>query len=204
MLQGRKHVGNWPAPCHNAAPFRWNSDVKRILRKGMPVSFYPRATKHIGEDTREHFADPSHADHKPPSALSPFVRVVTVCFGCALIVAAVGMWVVPSVDPAVHLLKLGASVLMFGTGAIALFMEKDARDPRRVEFDVAKRELRTFASDDTGKPALDRTYDLSSFDEVSLQQGVLFARDEENGDVVSVPLNGRGHEATIRKAIKLA
>lgn len=167
------------------------------------MSTVAETTKHMNQSIREQFAGQLRSNQKQASSLSPLLRLVTVCLGCSLIVAAMGIWLVPGEDPAMHLLKLGASVFLFGLGAIALFFEKDTRDPRRVEFDAVRRQLRTYQADESGKLALDGQYDLDSFAEVSLRDGVLFGRDPANGVVISVPVRSRSKEAAIRKAMKL-
>lgn len=125
--------------------------------------------------------------------------------GGGLIVAALGLWVVPSHtgDAAMMLVKLLFSVVLFWAGMLALHA---ARGPDRrpdIEIDARARELRLRLPQRDGTT----TAEVHRFDdlhELSLRDGLLSARDRTGCLVVSIEVAGRRGERALQQALACA
>lgn len=131
-------------------------------------------------------------------------RLVMFCAACALMMAAAGIWMFPAPDHAVMLIKLGASLAMFGAGAVLLSALNARHEMARVEIDARRDEIRTYDRELRGKVFLTGRYRMSDFAEIRLVNRTFFARDTGGQLVVSVPVRGRSQERAIRKALSLA
>lgn len=139
-----------------------------------------------------------------PGAGAPVASAVALCAGLGLLAAALGIWAFASEDRAGMLVRLGASLGLFGAGAILLsgLAAKAAR--ARVEIDTARGEIRTYEIEARGRMLLTGRYRLSDMTDVSLRDGTFHARDGDGRVVISVPVRGRARVRAIRKALELA
>lgn len=122
----------------------------------------------------------------------------------ALMLAAAGIWMFPAPDAAVMLVKLGASLGMFGAGAVLLSALNAKQEMAQVEIDARRDEIRTYDREIRGDVYLTGRYRMSDFAEIWLTNKTLFARDVNGALVVSVPVRGRRQETAIRRALSLA
>lgn len=131
-------------------------------------------------------------------------RFVMLCSAVAFFVSSVGIWAFPAPDHAVMLVKLGASLAMFGAGAVLMLALRAPQEMARVEIDPKRDEIRTYDRELRGGVFLTGRYRMSEFAEIRLCNRTLFARDTAGQLVVSVPVRGRAQERAIRKALSLA
>lgn len=131
-------------------------------------------------------------------------RVAMFGAASALMMAALGIWALPAPDEAVMLVKLGASLGMFGAGAVLLSALGARQELARVEIDTRRDEIRTYDRELRGQVFLTGRYRMSEFSEIRLSNRTFFARDTAGQLVVSVPVRGRKQERAIRKALSLA
>ncbi|MEQ8876937.1 MAG: hypothetical protein RIC49_11070 [Phycisphaerales bacterium] len=131
-------------------------------------------------------------------------RVAMAGTAMALMLAGLGIWMFPAPDHAVMLIKLGASLAMFGAGAVLLSALSARQEMARVEIDTRRDEIRTYDRELRGQVFLTGRYRMSEFAEIRLNNRTLFARDTSGELVVSVPVRGRKQERAIRQALSLA
>ncbi len=77
----------------------------------------------------------------------PFFPVAAVCLGTALVIAAVGVWVVPAQDNAVVLLKIGASLMMFFGGVALIILLEKPKPWLHAELDLKTNGTRCYERD---------------------------------------------------------
>lgn len=122
------------------------------------------------------------------------------CAAAALMMSSVGIWVVPSEDAAMQLVKLLVSVVMFG-GAILLINALNERQSLpEVRFDPGKRQLRVYEYDCYGRARLSGCHDVDKLSEISVEEETLRARDAGGEIVLSLPVKGKAAGA-LRTAI---
>ncbi|QEW26468.1 hypothetical protein [Roseovarius indicus] len=131
-------------------------------------------------------------------------RFAMFCAATALMMAAAGIWMFPAPDHAVMLVKLGASLGMFGAGAVLLSGLNATQEMARVEIDAGRDEIRTYDRELRGRVFLTGRYRMSEFAEIRLCNRTFFARDTAGQLVVSVPVRSRSQERAIRSALSLA
>lgn len=125
------------------------------------------------------------------------------CTGLGLMLSAAGIWAFPSADNAERLIRLGASLGLFGIGAVVLSMLATGGERARAEIDAERRDIRTYDIDSSGSVFLTGRYDFSQMSDISLRDGTFQARDGEGRVVVSVPVKGRARAQAIRRALSL-
>jgi len=125
------------------------------------------------------------------------------CAGLGLLLAAAGIWAFPSADNAERLVRLGASLGLFGIGAAVLSMLGVGEERARAEIDAKRQEIRTYDIDSRGAVFLTGRYGFSQLSDISLRDGTFQARDDEGRVVVSVPVKGRARVQAIRRALSL-
>lgn len=118
--------------------------------------------------------------------------------GTALLLAALGMWVVPAGDAAMQLIKLFASLVMLGTGLMLVSALDTASDLPEVHIDSVNRQLRVVAMDPCGDIHLRGVYDLDELSKVSLEGHALTALDAAGNQIVSIPLADPETEQALR------
>lgn len=130
--------------------------------------------------------------------------LLALCAGVGLLAAAVGIWAFASVDHAGMMVRLGASLGLFGAGAAVLSVVAGKPERTRVEIDTVRREIRTFDIEGRGQMFLTGRYRLSEMSDISLRDGTFHARDGDGRVVVSVPVRGRARLRAIRRALALS
>lgn len=137
----------------------------------------------------------SIAGHAPSGALSGFL-------GVSLMVAAVGLWLVPGAghDPALVLIKLGVSLFLAMGGLNFLMTARRAEHPE-VFLDGRRGVLRLQKRDAAGRVCerVDMAYDDLS--EMDFRDGMLIARDHHGRAVVEMPVEDAGNLDEIRAAL---
>ena len=134
----------------------------------------------------------------------PLTRSVAMMFlSLTLFFSAAGLWFHPTPGYAVMVIKLAASVLMFGFGVVLLSDLNAKRELACVEIDLRRTEIRTFERDISGQVYLTGRHDLHAMTEICLNNRTLFARDAGGRMVVSVPLRNRKQEQVLREALSL-
>lgn len=130
-------------------------------------------------------------------------NALILCAGLGLMLAAAGIWAFPSVDHAERLIRLGASLGLFGIGAVVLGTLSARTTRGRAEIDTRSREIHTYDIDSRGRVFLTGRHGLDQMSEISLRDGTFTARDGEGRVVVSVPVAGRARARAIRQALAL-
>ncbi len=125
------------------------------------------------------------------------------CAGLGLLLSAAGIWAFPSADNAERLIRLGASLGLFGAGAAVLSVLGAGGERARAEIDPERREIRTYETDSRGCVFLTGRYGFSQMSDISLRDGTFQARDGEGRVVVSVPVRGRARVQAIHRALSL-
>lgn len=125
--------------------------------------------------------------------------------GAGLIAAAFGLWLFPSdgADPAMLLIKLLFSFVLFGFGILGLHAARQPDRRPEVQIDPRARELRVLTQNLGGSHdvVIHRFDDLQ---ELSLRDGLLSARDVAGRLVVSLDVANGGNERALRKALARA
>ncbi len=130
-----------------------------------------------------------------------------ICFlGMAFLSSSVCIWMSPTADIFVAIVKLGASAVMMIAGILLIrSLNEDAIGHRtRFELDLAKRELRTFEIDPDGSAFLTGRHKIDNLSELTLQNACLLARDVSGQLVVSVPVRDQFEEDTLRRAFSFS
>lgn len=123
------------------------------------------------------------------------------CAGLSLLLAAAGIWAFPSADNAERLVRLGASLGLFGAGAVVLSFLDTGNQRARAEIDTRRQEIRTYDIDSRGAVFLTGRYGFDQLSDISLRDGTFQARDAEGRIVVSVPVKGRARVQAIQRAL---
>ncbi len=128
-------------------------------------------------------------------------RALTACAGAALCMSAAGLWLMPSEDAAMQLIKLFASVVML-LGGLILFnsLNRDAPGPE-VQIDPVKRQLRVYEYDAKGRSTLKTCHDIDALQELSVNRRQLRARDASGVLVLEMPLGSDEEASAIRSAM---
>lgn len=128
-------------------------------------------------------------------------RGIKMALGTALLLAALGMWIVPAGDAAMQLIKLFVSIVMLGLGLMLMSALDVADDLPEVHVDTVNRQLRVVTMDPCGKCHLRGVYDLDSLSEVSIEGHTLTAVDAAGNQVVSIPLADAESEQALRELL---
>ena len=123
--------------------------------------------------------------------------------GAGLLIAALGLWAVPShdADPAMMLIKLLFAVGLFWAGTLALHAARRPDTRPEVIIDRAAREMRVFTPSVDAVPQV-AVHRLDDLRELSLRDGLLSARDSSGRLVVSFAVTGgKRNERALRKAL---
>ncbi|MEO1138598.1 MAG: hypothetical protein AAFW87_03990 [Pseudomonadota bacterium] len=125
-------------------------------------------------------------------------RWILACAGAALCMAAGGLWLVPSEDSAMQLVKLFASVIMLLGGLFMFDGLNEKTDAPEVQVDPYKRQLRVYEYDAKGRSSLKASYDIDELLELSVRQRRLRARDAIGKVVIEMALGSEEEESAIR------
>lgn len=131
-------------------------------------------------------------------------RAIIACAGAALCMSAGGLWLLPSEDAAMQLIKLFASVVLL-LGGLILFngLNKDDETPE-VQVDPVKRQLRVYEYDAKGRSRLKACHDIDDLKELSIKKRKLRARDADGVLVLEMPLGSDEEEHAIRSVMPRA
>lgn len=131
-------------------------------------------------------------------------RAIIACSAAALCMAAGGLWLVPSEDAAMQLIKLFSSVVML-LGGLILFNGLNRPDTTpEVQIDPVQRQLRVYEYDAKGCSKLNACYNIDDLKELSVEKRRLSARDGDGTLVLEVPLGSPEEEAAIRSMMSRA
>lgn len=127
-----------------------------------------------------------------------------VFLGSALIMSAIGLWLVPVTegDAAMKLIKLLLSTVLLLLGAMFIFSISRSKDLPEIQIDTVVRELRIVKRDEAGTQYIHARHPLESLSEVNLINQMFIARDADGRLVASVPLSNRKAEAALRSALE--
>ena len=131
-------------------------------------------------------------------------RAITTAGGAACVMAAMGLWAIPSEDAAMQLMKLPVSAALFFGGLILFRGLREAEDQPEVQIDTARRQLRVFEYDRHGRAVLSACHDIDDLQDLSLSGQTLSARDANGNLVVSMPVPSRAAESRLRKLLSRA
>lgn len=131
-------------------------------------------------------------------------RAITAAGGAAFLMAAVGLWAIPSEDAAMQLMKLPVSGALFLGGLIMFRGLREKQDQPEVRIDASKRQLRVYEYDRDGRSVLSACHDIDSLEELSLTGQTLRARGADGQLIVSMPVPSRAAEMRLRKLLSQA
>ena len=160
-------------------------------------------------DTRMKLSETS--DFNPPLVLRDRLGQTTevnragrIFFGSALIISALGLWLVPGEpgDAAMQLIKLLVSVVLLALGAMFIFSLRQAAQLPEVQVDLKMRELRVLKHDKAQRQYVEARHGFDTLSEVILQDRLLIARDKAGHTVASVPLPDEATEKAIRSLLE--
>ncbi|PKQ11115.1 MAG: hypothetical protein CVT70_15760 [Alphaproteobacteria bacterium HGW-Alphaproteobacteria-1] len=147
-------------------------------------------------------ADASATDDAGPALLRGLMRLL----GGALIGAALGLWLLPSVvaDPAMMLMKLLFSLGLFWAGLLALHNARRPDTRPVIQIDRRNAQLRILHPGRNGVPARCVVHRFDALSELSLRDGLLSARDGAGRLIVSLEVSDTRAERHLRQALSLA
>lgn len=131
-------------------------------------------------------------------------RALIACAGAALCMSAGGLWLVPSEDAAMQLIKLLASVVLLLGGLILFNGLNRADSAPEVQIDPVKRQLRVYEYDAKGRSTLKACHDIDALQELSVDKRKLRARDASGVLVLEMPIGSEEQASAIRSAMPRA
>ncbi|MFN3209711.1 MAG: hypothetical protein ACE369_12080 [Roseovarius sp.] len=118
--------------------------------------------------------------------------------GAALCMAGAGLWLIPSDDAAMQLIKLLASVTLV-LGGMILFNGLNSGDTvPEVQIDTVRRQLRVYEYDARGRSTLKSCHDIDDLQELSVRHSKLRARDRAGVLLLEFPLGAEDDFGAIR------
>src|SRR6056297_1350181 len=153
-------------------------------------------------DVKRGIAAPDEA--KRPD--TPVHRALFMCLGAALMMAAVGIWMVPSGpgDESMLIVKLLISAVMLVVGLMLMSGLNEAAPSPEIQIDRNRGELRLIKRGADGTARLAASHELETLSEVSLFNGVLSARDARGCELLSLPVTDARTRAALRAALDIA
>jgi len=153
-------------------------------------------------DVKRGIAAPDEA--KRPD--TPVHRALFMCLGAALMMAAVGIWMVPSGpgDESMLIVKLLISAVMLVVGLMLMSGLNEAAPAPEIQIDRARGELRLIEYAPGGAPRLAASHELAALKDVSLFNGVFSARDARGCELISVPVTDARTRTALREALDIA
>lgn len=131
-------------------------------------------------------------------------RAIIACAGAALCMSAGGLWLLPSEDAAMQLIKLFASVVLL-LGGLVLFNGLNREDDtQEVQVDPVKRQLRVYEYDAKGRSRLKACHNIDDLKELSVAKRRLRARGADGALLLEVPLGSDEEEHAIRSVMPRA
>lgn len=122
---------------------------------------------------------------------SPLWRLLAVVFGLSLIIACVGVWVLPgSLTGSGNLLLRLLVTVAFLLGGLALMQQGTDNTVKELRFDALNGTLYVVRSRPKGRRHVLASYSYDDIGEVSLSESDLAVMDLQGQLLVSVPLNG--------------
>lgn len=142
-------------------------------------------------------------DHMPVKLGFEGNRIILQAFmrftGAALILCAPGLWLLPgaSIDPALLLYKLGASIFFLFCGMALILRNKVFSQPE-VYFDPIRREMRILQKNERGRPetVLRRSYDTLGAAKISARQIEIW--DVDGSVLLNIPLADQEARSALR------
>jgi len=135
-----------------------------------------------------------------PAKHSSMRRAILMCAAAALMMSSVGIWVMPSEDAAMQLIKLLISVAMVGAALLLINALNERRALPEVRFDSGNRQLQVYEYDCYGRATLSQSHDIDDLSELIVEEKTLRARDAGGMLLLTLPVAGKDVSA-IRKAI---
>ncbi|RKT34589.1 hypothetical protein BXY70_0607 [Roseovarius halotolerans] len=141
-----------------------------------------------------------------PGTASPLYRAVLMCLGAALLMAAIGLWMVPAGagDEPMLIVKLLISAVMLAVGLMLLSGLNEPAPSPEIQIDRDRGELRLIERGADGTARLAASHELEALSEVSLFNGVLSARDARGCELLSLPVTDARTRAALRAALDIA
>lgn len=133
--------------------------------------------------------------HPASRALNGFIGVV-------LVLAALGLWLVPGSnwDAGMMLVKLGLSGFFLGGGMMFLLSVRRTVHPE-VFLDSKRGRMRMLERDERGHVAREVEIDYDDLSEVDFRDGMLIARDHHGRPVLEMPVEQVGNLDEVRAAL---
>lgn len=143
------------------------------------------------QDARDPFHDEVTVD--------PLKRAALRCLGVAAVMAAIGVWMVPTLpeDAAMKLVKLTLSIGLLLGGAIVFSALRSVSGPE-VRIDTYTRRLTIIERGLDGKVRMEVSHDIDTLDEIVLQDQLLTARDAQGRPILALSVTDLQAEAAIR------
>lgn len=144
-----------------------------------------------------------HQDNRDPfqeeQTIDPIKRAALRCLGVAAVMAAIGIWMVPTLpgDAAMQLVKLTLSLGLLLGGAIMFTALRGVAGPE-VHIDPRSRRLTIVERGLDGKVRMEVSHDIDTLSEIVLRDHLLTARDAQGHPLLALSVTDPQAEAAIR------
>jgi hypothetical protein len=126
-------------------------------------------------------------------------RTAVSCAGAALLIAAIGLWLVPVIegDAMMQLFKLAFSAALAVIGFMLLSRRRAAAGPE-VHINPATREMTIIERDAQGRESGEIRHDIDALGDIVLRDGLLTARCAEGQPLLTLPVTDPRIGAALR------
>ncbi|MEO1379513.1 MAG: hypothetical protein AAFU69_04060, partial [Pseudomonadota bacterium] len=129
-------------------------------------------------------------------------RFIAVTAATALLIAACGLWFIPSVDSATQLIKAFVSLSMIAAGMYLLHgISARSIDPQ-IAVDPVKRELRVYEYDRRGRATMKAKHCLDELQDVKISEHQVTATNAHGVLILDMPIESPETEKALRKALQ--
>jgi len=134
---------------------------------------------------------------------NPLKRALYAGLGVSILLAALGVWVVPvdDGDSAMQLVKLVFSVTMLVLGMVLISALDTRHAEPEIHLDPKTRHLKILAFDKSGATRVIGSYQLDELSDITLRDKHLTARDAQGAQIVSIAVRNPAAEKAIRAAL---
>lgn len=154
-----------------------------------------------GPPRQQHIYHPAEDDCE--GGRDPLMRSALRCLGAGAVVAAFGVWLMPSMpgDAAMQLIKLLMSVVLLAAGAILLSVRAGAAGPE-IHIDTRARRLTILHQGADGRMRAEVAHDIDALSEVVLRDRLLTARDADGRALFALTIDNPQAERAIRAMLR--
>ncbi|MEM8773460.1 MAG: hypothetical protein AAGF53_00420 [Pseudomonadota bacterium] len=129
-------------------------------------------------------------------------RFIAMAAAIALIIAACGLWLIPSEDSAARLIKFFVSFVMIAAGMFLLHGVGAKNPDPEIAVDPIKRELRVYEYDRHGNAMLKANYSLDELNELRVSDNKVQATDAHGVLILDMPIESPEAEQALRDVLQ--